>query len=111
MRNTTPHLITNTASKQPTTINRHPQPRQTADADPPAVQDRARVGRFDDGMSTYPDGDRARVGRFDDGMSTYPDGDRARVGRFDDGMSSTLDNGQTAIGSVDDANADDALAA
>src|ERR1700759_111843 len=95
----------------PTNINGHAHPRQTTDADRPAVRDRARVGRFDDGMSTYPDGNRARVGRFDDGVATYPDRDRARVGRFDDGSSAAQDHDQAVVGRIDGGNATDALAA
>ena len=95
----------------PTNINGHPHPRETTDADRPAVRGRARVGRFDDGMSTYPDGDRARVGRFDDGMSTYPDRDRAHLGRFDDGSSTAPDHDRAAVGRIDGGNAADALAA
>jgi hypothetical protein len=129
MSNTSPHSVTSAAREQlPSTIGR-PRPHQADDAVPTLAHDRAHVGRFDDGMSTYPDRNRAHVGRFDDGMSTYPDRnrahvgrfddgmstypdrDRAHVGRFDDGMSTALDHGQPPIRSIDDGTAEDALAA
>jgi hypothetical protein len=93
MSNTSPPIITSTARKQPTSIIGHLRPRQAEHAEPTPVHDRARVGRFGDGMSTYPDRNRAHVGRFDDGMSTAPE------------------HGQGPIGSIDDGTADDALAA
>ncbi len=34
-----------------------------------SVRDRDRIGRFDDGMATYPNKNRERIGRFDDGMA------------------------------------------
>jgi hypothetical protein len=107
----TSYIITNTARSQPTSIIGHPRPRQAENAEPTQVQDRARVGRFDDGMSTYPDRNRAHVGRFDDGMSTYPDRNRAHVGRFDDGMTTASEHGQAPIGTIDRGTVDDALAA
>jgi hypothetical protein len=94
MSNISPH-ITSTARKQPATIigRPRPRPRQAEREEPTSVHDRARVGRFDDGMSTYPDRNRARVGRFDDGMST------------------AAEHGQAPIGSLGAGTADDALAA
>lgn len=128
MSNSLPHIITSAAREQPPSIIG--RPRHQADYAAPALahdrahvgrfddgtstypdRNRTHVGRFDDGMSTYPDRDRAHVGRFDDGMATYPDRDRAHVGRFDDGMSTTVDHGQPPIGSIDGATAEDALAA
>jgi hypothetical protein len=93
MSNTSPHIITSTARRQPTNIIGRPRSRQAAHADPTQVHDQARVGRFDDGMSTYPDRNRDHVGRFDAGMSTAPA------------------QGQGSIGSIDDGTADAALAA
>jgi hypothetical protein len=93
MSNTSPHIITSTAREQPATVIGRPRPRQAEREEPTSVHDRARVGRFDDGMSTYPDRDRARIGRFDDGMSTAPE------------------HGQAPIGSLRAETADDALAA
>jgi hypothetical protein len=93
MSNTSPHIITSEARKQPTSIIGRLRPRQGEHSDPTPVHDRARVGRFDDGMSTYPDRNRARVGRFDDGMTT------------------AAEHGQAPIASIGAGTADDALAA
>jgi hypothetical protein len=93
MSNTSPHIITSAARKQPTSTVGRLSPRQGEHSDPSPVHDRARVGRFDDGMSTYPDRNRARVGRFDDGMTT------------------AAEHGQAPIASIGAGTADDALAA
>jgi hypothetical protein len=59
-----------------------PGPRHAGLVHPTPTTNRARVGRFDDGLRTHPVNNR--VGRFDDGMRTHPVNNR--VGRFDDGL-------------------------
>ena len=111
MSNTSPHIITSAARKQPTSTVGRLSPRQGEHSDPSPVHDRARVGRFDSARSTYSDRSRGHVGRFDDGMSTYSDRNRARVGRFDDGMTTAAEHGQAPIARIDPGTAHDALAA
>lgn len=64
-----------------------PGPRHAGLLHPTPTTNRARVGRFDDGLRTHPVNNR--VGRFDDGLRTAFV--ERRVGRFDDGMATPPD--------------------
>jgi hypothetical protein len=63
---------------------------------PTPATNRARVGRFDDGLRTHPVNNR--VGRFDDGLRTHRVNNR--VGRFDDGLRTEV--AKRRVGRFDD---------